>query len=217
MKRFRRYAKKKTTGVKRALGRMLGKKSTYRKAAKVNLRKDLHYFKRHTTLPNIPSDGATLVRLGCWTFKLNDLPNYGEYINLFDRYMITHVKLRIRVQNDPASQSSSTSNYPQLFYVRDYDDSLTPSNLSEIREHSRMQSCMLTPYKERVINIKPSVLTNLNDNVGYVLSPKWKQWIDCNSSTVPHYGIKFGIDNLINPNYNVLIRATYYFRCKDTR
>lgn len=213
----RRYAKKKLTGVKKALARVYRKKSQHRKAAKVNLSKDMHYFKRHCVLPNIPSDGTTLARFGAWTFKLNDLPNHIEFSTLFDRYMITHVKLRIRIQNDPATQVSSASNYPQLFYVKDFDDSLSPASLNELREHARMKSCMLSPYRERVINIKPSVLTNLNDNVGYVLSPKWKQWIDCASSTVPHYGIKFGIDNLLNANYNVLIRATYYFRCKDTR
>lgn len=213
----RRYAKKKTTGVKKTLNRMLAKKRGYRKAAKVNVQKDLHYFRRHTTLPNIPSDGLTLQRFGAWTFKLNDLPNVGEFTSLFDRYMITHVKLRIRIQNDPATQAGNASNYPQLYYVRDFDDAISPSSIDHLREHSRMKSLMLKPYRESIINIKPCVLTNLNDNVGYVLSPKWKQWIDCASTTVPHYGIKFGIDNLINANYNILVRATYYFRCKDTR
>lgn len=133
--------------------------------------------------------------------------------------MITHVKMRIRLQNDPSTQSAGYSNYPQLFYVKDYDDNVALSSMDQIREHGKMKSCILKPYKDSVINLKPSILANYleSSSGGVMVAPKWKQWCDLASVAVPHYGIKYAIDNLFNSNYTVLVRCTYYFRCKDTR
>lgn len=152
------------------------------------------------------------------SFSLSALPNVSEFANLFDQYKITHVQLRFHLDTDPGAQAAASAQYPKLYYATDYDDANAPASLDDLRQHARMQCRVLTPNRPIKVNIKPAVTTLVYrgpTTSSYV--PKWRQFIDMAQTDVPHYGLKWGIDNLTNTNYKVRVEGRMWFTCKDVR
>lgn len=195
-------------------------KQVRRSAARTNLKNQIHYFKRKTDLGSISSVNANVPTLTSFTFKLSDLPNSSEFTALFDNFMITYVKLYFKLQQDPSAQPATTAFHPVLYYCPDYDDSVAPTSLQDLREHGRTKQVILKPDEYAIVTIKPAVLSEQFRNVGNTTySPKWRQWVDCAHPDTTHYGLKYALDNTfnLNANYIVNITAEYWFSCKDTR
>lgn len=190
-----------------------------RKAKNANLGKDLYYFKR-SFQQAAPFAGAVgyAPLLNAYSFNLAQLPNVADFTSLFDRYMITHVQLAFYLTVEPGAQTAATATYPKLYMIRDYDDSSAPSSLNALREHSKCIVRVMNPNKPVIINIKPAITTEVyRSAVATSYSPKWNQWVDMAHTDVPHYGIKWAIDDLTNTNYKVEILGKMWFRCKDVR
>lgn len=202
-----------------------GKKKTYAKksnvvARNVNLKKDLHFFKRGSMFPaEIVGNAAytTGVLQQAQTFSMNQIINYGEFTSLFDRYMISHVQVKIYMKSSPDAQTATTAWQPRIWWIKDYDDN-GPASISDMREHAKAKSAVLRTDRPIVINIKPAILSAVYRTAlttGY--SPKWNTWIDCANIDVPHYGLKWVVDRFDNLNYTLQFETTYWVRCKDTR
>lgn len=184
-----------------------------------NLRRDTHSFKRsfeYTVLDQTTAVNG--IATGAWTFNLGNLPNNAEYTALFDRYMITYIKLYVYLRIDPGASAANTAHFPMMYIIRDYDDSSAPVSISNIFEHARVQRRMLQPNRPVVIKLKPATLgLTYNTAVSSTFSPQWNKWIDMANTTVPHYGLKWALENWAAPGTNVIVRGTMWFRCKDSR
>lgn len=159
---------------------------------------------------------------GIWTsalgFTLNSIPNVTEFQNLFDHYRLTYVKLYFQLQLTPEAAAASTAAYPVLYYARDYDDSLGPLSLDQLWEHGNMKRRVLQPNKLVTVGLRPatnSVVYRTALTNSY--SPKWREWIDMANVDVPYYGLKFGVENWTTPGMGILVRAKYWFQCKNVR
>lgn len=196
------------------------KQLTMKATPYVNLKRQIHYFKRSCDLGNVVLDTNTPTLIPQpLTFRLNQLPASTEFTDLFDNYRITYVKLMIRLNVSPDAQSPTTAVYPRILYVRDYDDSVIPSSVDVLRQYGNCQQKVLNPNENMVITLKPAIrnLVSRDTSGQVVYSPKWKQWIDCAHSDTLHYGLKYAIENCGNSNYTLNFQATYWFQCKDTR
>lgn len=186
-----------------------------------NLRRDTHYFKRSFAqiAPGAFVGNAVYAPyLNSYSFSLGQLPQVSEFTNLFDRYKITHVQLRFFLKIDPSAQTAANASFPKLYFVKDYNDTSTPSNLDELRQHNKCQVRVLNPNRPIIVNIKPAVLSETYRGVATTTySPKWRQWVDCTHTDVPHYGLKWGIDDFTNTNYKLDIEGKMWFACKDQR
>jgi len=152
------------------------------------------------------------------TFSLDQLVNNSEFTALFDFYRITHVQVKFFFEHDPGAQSAAAAFWPKLYTVIDHDDSNAMTTLNEAREHGRCQVRVLNPNRPTIINIKPSCLTEVYRSAittSYI--PKYRQWIDMAAPNVPHYGLKFMVDNFTNTNYSLRQEVKMWFECKDTR
>lgn len=133
-----------------------------------------------------------------WGFTLSNLPNFNEFVALYDQYKILEVKVKIIPQYIVNTYDvGSLQRVYQLNYIRDHDDAdLTTlgytDNENPWLENSKVKKIMLN--HPVTITVKPSVLIQTYETLtstGY--SPKFDQWLDCNDSTVPHYGLKVRI------------------------
>jgi len=185
---------------------------------RTNIKKDLYAFKRRYLDGTITGSAAFLPYLDGKVTSLSRLPGFLDFANLFDRYMITYVKVYYHLKIDPSAQASAIATWPKLYYLRDYDDSNSPTSLNDMREHAKTTYRVMNPNRPVVFGFKPSTLTEkFRSGISTTYSPQWNQWIDMATTDVPHYGWKVGIDDLTNTNYKVDVEVVLWFKCKDTR
>lgn len=203
------------------------KRSTYkrRRIARPRISKSLlgrisaiHNFRRQYQINVIAGNVAFAPYLNGQNFLLNGVPNASEFANLYDLYRINKIVMKFYLDIDPSAQTANTAYYPKLFTVVDHDDSNVPASLNELREHANCKLRVLSPTRPVSVVWTPSVLAIMfRTAVASTYSPKYKQWIDMANQDVPHYGLKFGIDNLTNTNYTVRQEVIMYFSCKHAR
>lgn len=189
-----------------------------KKSKKVSVTSLQHRFTRWYDSGTFAGNVVNAPLLQSASFALNALPNVSEFANLFDQYKITHVQLRFHLNVDPSAQAAGSAVYPKLYYATDFDDANAPASFDDLRQHARLQVRVMNPNRPIVVNIKPAVTTLVYrgpTTSSYV--PKWRQFIDMAQTDVPHYGLKWAIDNLTNTNYSVKIEGRMWFTCKDVR
>lgn len=154
---------------------------------------------------------------GALTFQLSDVANVSDFSNLFDHYRINKVVVRFWLRSDPGAQAAAGATYPKLYSVIDYDDSGLLSQ-TQMREHPNCRIRAMNPNRPIVIAFTPATLqlTYLSA-VASTFTPQFKKFVDMANTGVPHYGLKFNIDDLTNTNYRVDVETCYYISCKGVR
>lgn len=184
----------------------------------VKINNNIHSFKRTVNSANILIDN-TGYKYGALTFKLSDLSNYTEFVNLYDQYRILGVKVefRPRVTSADANPLSTLVQFGDLVTAIDHNDSSAPGSQNELYAYKRMKTTNMLKGQTRYI--KPSVLIQMYESAistGY--GSKWRQWLDTNDYDVPHYGLKYAIapsNSATTVTIGVIL--TFYFQCKDFR
>lgn len=188
-------------------------------AGRVNLRNQVHFFKRSCgLLSQAQSIAIGGVYTTAFSFKLADLPGVGDFENLFDFYRISFVKLHFQLSTTPDAGAAATASYPVMYYTRDYDDAAVPLSINDIYQRGNMKRVVLHPNKLVTVTLKPAV----NDLVyktalASSYTPKWREWIDMSNTDVPHFGLKIGLENWTHPSAGLFVRAEYWFQCKGTQ
>jgi len=216
-----------------ALSRAFGTRRPRRKGFSLNT----HSFSRYTAATNSVID-STELDVG-YEFKFSDMVAFSEFSNLFDRYKIDRVVQTFQLVNNPdatyalnvlgtantnaaTSYVNSTNFYPKMWYIHDYDDSNAES-IGTLKERVGVKCRILQPNKVIKISTKPAIAIQTYKTAltaGY--GPKWGQYIDMQTTDVPHYGLKVAFDtNAQDPTdtapFRVRVETKYYFTCKDVR
>lgn len=162
------------------------------------------------------------------TFSLDQVRGASELTALYDQYMIVGVKTTFQLMTNPdattwlnsGSNNNASNYYPKLFYCRDYDNNAVEST-NDLRERNNTKVKVMQPNKVISVYTRPAVRNNIYlDGVTPATSPIWNQWIDCSTTTVPHYGLKYSMDflGLTSANdFNLRIEQTYYLKFKNAR
>lgn len=188
-------------------------------------------FKRKCLLDTlvIPSSSTTGVLTKGYAFKLADIPNHTEFTQLFDQYSIRYIKLYIvhRGTNLSMIEASNTGvGMPIMLITRDYDDNSAPASMDSLREYAKSKFFAFTPERRMFrMGITPAMQrSNYDSAVSTSYSPKFKQYIDCNSPNTPHYAVKLGVQSpsplsggTLGYNVYLDIYATYYISFKTVR
>jgi hypothetical protein len=203
---------------KRPKGRRAGRLMKY----------NVHAYKRYATAQLFTITAPATAYNSVFTFKLSDVRNSSELTALYDQYMITGCKVRFRLVTNPdaenlinSSVNPSASNfYPKLMYTRDYDnDSVETPN--DLRERNTTKMKILRPNQYIDVFVRPAIRNQVYlDGVTTATSPIWKQWLDCSTTQVPHYGLKWCVDFegfSIGTWYHVSAEIVYYLKFKNTR
>lgn len=157
---------------------------------------------------------------GALSFKLSDLPNYTEFTNLYDEYRFKAVKIMFvptwNVNALPAldGTSTGTASVPALYTWIDNDDNTAPTAITQGQQFSSFKAHGLL-NQMRVRSVVPECSTALYSGTFTSYGQVKNQWIDNNSPSVIHFGLKFGIVNC--SNYGAFdIVLTYYLEFRKT-
>lgn len=201
----------------------------YRRKKKVVQRKKLvvprkritsytHRFVRNFDSGTISGNALYAPYLSGASFSLSQVPNASEFTSLFDMYKLTYVILKFYLTIDPSAQTATTATFPRIWLAADYDDATAPSTLDDLRQHARVRDTVLTPNRPVIFKVRPAIASTIyQTGVSSTYGPRWNAWIDCQNSSTPWYGLKWGLDDFTNTNYRLKIEGKMYFACKDVR
>lgn len=169
---------------------------------------------------------------GAMSFRLSDIKNTSEFSNLFDRYMITGVRVQFQLITNPdAAQQLNSATvvqqanwFPKLWYTVDHDDT-TLITRSQIQEYTTAKCKVLRPNAITKVYLPfprtaGGVYSGTTAYAGKVNAPSY---LDMATRDIDHYGLKYAVDFLgVNvtpsaPPFAVKIDLKYYFKCKDPR
>lgn len=181
--------------------------------ARRHLKRHMMRHRKHPLLPSVYSfkqnidefqiAGASANSYSGKSFTLQYLAQYATFTALFDQYRIDRIELTFRpvynVNNFLASGTAGANQMQRIYTVVDYDDDASPTTLQQLEEYT---NCKIHQYETFTISFVPhvanAVYSGAFTSFGNLRSP----WIDCASSTVAHYGIKWGVTGSLNATYN---------------
>lgn len=155
---------------------------------------------------------------GVLTFSLLALPNPTEFTSLFDQYRIDHVDCSFIYSANEALQATGNTPLANLVTVFDHDDASAPTSLLQLQQDP---SCMINrldrPFTRRVY---PRIAMAAYSGTFTGYTNVRAQWIDSGSSTVQHYGLKYGINTSTFGSGSILcgnitISMKYYLQMRD--
>lgn len=212
------------------------KASKYRKARR-NMRRGrigrianvVHRFKRTCKLDDLKVSFATpSTGIGAnpaYQFTLNSLPDYSEFVNLYDMYKITGIKLSIV----PAAQaivsavggSTAAIGFSRVHSVVDFDDNTPLGSENNALQYATLRT---TPYgRTHSRFIKPQLSVSVDGELAATLAsaPSRNRWISTEYPEVEHRGIKVWINPPVNTAANCSmtysVYATYYLAMKMSK
>lgn len=146
---------------------------------------------------------------------LSQLPNFTDFTNLYDQYMIKKVVVKMIPkisQHNLTTTTIGNADLPQVHSVVDYDDGTTPTSVSQLVEYQSHK--MTRGNKIHVRSFVPKIELTTD---GTANAPKSYQWIDCDSATVNHRGLKWWFNAPQSAGctvyYDMLVSV--YFSCKN--
>lgn len=153
-----------------------------------------------TTMQLSFSPGATDYRFGGVSVFTQALPNLAEFSNLFDQWRLKGVIVRLDIAfgyQGLAFPNTSPTIAPILWYAADYDDpgDATIENLlcyPQVQTHN-FYTNGYTPFQ---VSLSPKPLRDVAGSglsTGYGPMPV-APWLRTADMTLPHYGLKIGLD-----------------------
>lgn len=223
VRRFRKYGKKRR-GLRRRTTRRTGRVS------RPLVSRNIHYFSRYgfygqatMSLPAVTGQYFGV----CFARGLTDIyadpvagivmPSSSEFTTLFDQYKILSYTVEFHPRYNGTDFAYTPNNgIPTIYWIYDQDD-VALLTQAALMEHQYVRSARLT--KPIRITVKyPCVAAEVYQSAvttGY--QTRKAPWIDCNSSTVPHYGIKYMVQGQPNSSVIMDIRVKWRLALKNPR
>lgn len=190
----------------------------------------IHRFKRTCKLDNlvVSYNSTTGVGVGsnpAYQFTLNSLPDYNEFINLYDMYRITGVKLSIipaaQAITSAVSGSTASSGFSRVNSVIDFDDNTVLASENNALQYSTLRTTGYSRTHSRYIQPKLSVSIDDQLNATLASAPSQNRWISTEFPEVEHRGIKVWINPPVNTaastSMTYSVYATYYLAMKMSK
>lgn len=196
---------------------------------KRGLKQPVHYYTRFVDRGQLASSGSVGGdTTAASIFRLNQVPGYTEFQNMYDFYKIVAVKIMfIPLSNVSVPDNTgaigviqtATLNFYRMMSCLDYNDNTPPSTLNDIRQY---KSCKVT--KNNVIHKRffyPKILNVVNVSLGAgttVASGSGNPWLSTGSPDIEYYGIKYGWEDIpfITDN-RWRVECKYYMKFKGPK
>jgi hypothetical protein len=132
------------------------------------------------------SSGAN--SFGNLSFTFSQLGDYTNYASVFDQYRIKAVEVTLLPNADLPLLSASVTGH--LWSVIDYDDA---TNYSSIAAAMDVPNVVVSAVTDTIVrSFKPHCAVGAYASSAFSSFANMSdQWIDCGSSGVVHYGMKF--------------------------
>lgn len=192
-----------------------------------------HKFVRHSAATAIA--GTHTFEPGYWwstpaalTVSLSDVTASSDFTNLYDQYMITSCVLEVVTSRFavpiagvvPPSQLSMSM---ELWVVTDVTDANVPLSVSDFNERGNLKKIPVGMDGKAEFYWKPRCVGVITGALG-VAQPAGLEkamWLSTTFTTIPHFGLKFGVRSLSSAANDVDFSVSYslklYFSCKDPK
>lgn len=209
-RKYARPSRKSKSFVKRAVRTM-----TYPIRKISNL---IHTFRKEFTLPSIVSTGADQNLV--YQFTANTLPEWPNFIELYDQYLINKIVLTFEPTFSGSNNPAIAPLQRWMRIVHDYDDANPLTTEDQYLDYVNCRSRLCS--NNRIIRavLYPKVLKPTYILGGsFQTQPAKSGWLDTDSYTVPHLGLKVFVPNTLQPVGNTMfsVRATYFLKLKNSR
>jgi len=149
---------------------------------------------------------------GSLTFTSAIASDFSSLAAVFDQYKLERVEVWIRPQ---ASQATMAASLPggELYTVIDYDDAVALTSQAAALAYSDCVVSDLVTTQRRCLKPRLALAAYSGAFTSYAsVDPTW---IDCSSTGVLHYGVKYYVDQGVGgllASWNVTTRALFRFR-----
>lgn len=171
----------------------------------------------------LQADGTLLVNYKR-TFQMQDIPQWGNYKNLFDDYILTKVVLEMRYNQQIATYTSTNPIVneikPLLLIKTDHNDASTGVSWNDLKESEKARLVQMSGGKVISHVLKPAVQVEAYKTLTTsAYCAKFNTTIRTIDDTVPHYGIKIQVQTQPGPAVydlgNISLMYKYYFTMKN--
>lgn len=180
---------------------------------KIGLRQPVQFFKQLMYYPAWLTSSTTVDVIQNINFTLNAVTQASTFTALYDQYCIKGIKATLvpRGNVDGVSQPFSTP----TFSILDYDGSY-PTTITGMNEYQNVKMTRGTSLHKRFL-VPATQLELFQSSIATAYSPKKKQWIDCATPNVPHYGLAYGVSPTPGQAISWDLKVEYYLAFKNVR
>lgn len=216
VKQFRQVKRNIRTG--RSARRKFGRRQMIMKKGRI-----IHFFKRsfkqeisitNSGFQAITSDGTNYN-----DFKLNQLPNYSDFTNLYDTYKICGIRQKFvfNRNNADVSVTSPITELPMLVTVNDFNDDGALANENEALEYSTFKQARLDRPIKRYFRPTEQTVAGGTTSTDYMKS----KWTSTEAPERIHRGLKVAVDTINSASGTTIgtlcIYTTYYVACRTPK
>lgn len=138
-------------------------------------------------------------------YSLSLMPSYSNMSALYDQYRIVQVKEQFMPQASPDNIGNSSA-IPLFYHAVDHDDNVPYGSYQRALNEPR---CIIKPFhNQRTVTFRPRLDADMGNISSSGIIDK-KQWLDTDSPTAAHYGLKWGLIGDVTFNYSIIRRTTY--------
>lgn len=152
-----------------------------------------------------------------WVFQLADIPDFSDFANLYDAYVIDQVDVTYIVEN------TSPGQFPVLMYAPDYDDGSTPLTDTQVSTHQGVKIHAFDEcHRSYTMTVRPRAL-NAAFKPGVTSAYTWApEGVICDmaNTDIQHYGIKTWLSHynaVDTPQTRIRTFLRYHIRCIGQR
>lgn len=122
-----------------------------------------------------------------------DIIQFGSYSSVFDQYKIDFIEVWL-TPFGPAVAAGYNKNI-HIYSAVDYDDANAPTGLTAI---SQYENAVITrPSEGHYVKFRPHIAEAAYGGAFTQFLNKPSSWIDVASTSVQHYGFKFGCESTL--------------------
>lgn len=153
----------------------------------------VHRFVRSQYYSGAVAGSTLLDTFGGVYFRLVDVPNSSEFTSLFDQYRIDKVTIKFMPRAN-SSEVGTNQGMVKLFTAIDRDDITSPTSIAELLQN---ETCKVTP-STRIVSrtFKPMFAQEVYQSATSTGYGARTGWLDCSNTSIQHYGIKWGLQQL---------------------
>lgn len=158
------------------------------------------------------------------SFRLKDVLTPTDFTDLFDRYKIVKVVLKMMYQSNVSSAYPGSDLLPIINYSFDADDAEVPPNLETVTTKGYCKNRVLNANRPFSWVCKPRIDKQIyNDGITTAYSSERACWIDCQNPTVQHFAFKAWVNNFplgqgdAGIMSQLTIQPIYYLAFKDSQ
>lgn len=186
-------------------------------------RQRTYNFSRVASLANVDIIQAVNPTLFAYNFQLANLPSSVDFTALYDQYRIAAVRIMFLPEWNsfyPGTTAGALPSIPTIYTILDFDDSVSPANLSEVLQFKTVKMQPLNRMHSRYLKPRTAATVyRAGTTAAYSIGSRYT-WINSAYADVQYFGVKGLIDTVpstVNTSQVVKVLAKFYVQCRMVR